>query len=81
MTRTRCGQRLKKRRIELIAPYRENNRHRRYEDGHKLRRYKRRWIVERTNSWLGQSGDCWCVMSICSPLIALSSTLPAAGLR
>src|SRR5271166_5363774 len=47
-------QRLKKRGIELIAPYRENNQHRRYEDGRKLRRYKRRWIVERTNSWLGQ---------------------------
>jgi transposase len=47
-------QRLKKRGIELIAPYRENNRQRRYEDGRKLRRYKRRWIVERTNSWLGQ---------------------------
>src|SRR2546426_7621699 len=38
-------QRLQKRGIELIAPYRENNRHRRYEDGRKLRRYKRRWIV------------------------------------
>jgi transposase len=47
-------QRLQKRGIELIAPYRENNQHRRYEDGRKLRRYKRRWIVERTNSWLGQ---------------------------
>src|SRR5690242_18100960 len=47
-------QRLQKRGIELIVPYRENNRHRRYEDGRKLRRYKRRWIVERTNSWLGQ---------------------------
>ncbi len=23
-------------------------------DGRKLRRYKRRWIVERTNAWLGQ---------------------------
>ena len=29
-------QRLKKRGIELIAPYRENNRHRRYEDGRKF---------------------------------------------
>ena len=47
-------QRLQKRGIELIAPYRENNQHRRYEDGRKLRRYKRRWIVERTNSWFGQ---------------------------
>ena len=47
-------ERLKKRGIELIAPYRKNNKERRYQDGRKLRRYKRRWIVERTNSWLGQ---------------------------
>jgi transposase len=47
-------ERLKKRGIELIAPYRKNNKQRRYEDGRKLRRYKRRWIVERTNAWLGQ---------------------------
>jgi transposase len=47
-------QRLQKRGIELIAPYRANNRHRRYADGRKLRRYQRRWIVERTNAWLGQ---------------------------
>ena len=47
-------ERLKKRGIELIAPYRKNNQERRYEDGRKLRRYKRRWIVERTNAWFGQ---------------------------
>jgi transposase len=47
-------ERFKKRGIELIAPYRKNNQRRRYEDGRKLRRYKRRWIVERTNAWLGQ---------------------------
>jgi transposase len=47
-------QRLRRRGIELIVPYRDNNHHRRYEDGRKLRRYKRRWIVERTNAWLGQ---------------------------
>jgi transposase len=46
-------ERLKKRAIELIAPYRKNNK-RRYEDGRKMRRYKRLWIVERTNAWLGQ---------------------------
>src|SRR5271166_4021082 len=46
--------RLQKRGIELIAPYRKNNQRRRYEDGRKLRRYQRRWIVERTNAWLGQ---------------------------
>ncbi len=47
-------QRLRRRGIELIVPYRENNQHRRCEDRRKLRRHKRRWIVERTNAWLGQ---------------------------
>jgi transposase len=46
--------RLKKRGIELIVPYRENNKERRYEGRRKLRRNLRRWIVERTNAWLGQ---------------------------
>ena len=47
-------ERLKKRGIDLIVPYRQNNKLRKHEDGRKLRRYKRRWIVERTNAWLGQ---------------------------
>jgi transposase len=46
-------ERLAKRVIDLIVPYRKNKL-RRYEDGRKLRRYKRRWIIERTNAWLGQ---------------------------
>ena len=46
--------RWKRRAIELIAPYRKNNKERKYEDGRKLRCYKRRWIIERTNAWLGQ---------------------------
>ena len=47
-------ERLKKRGIDLIVPYRKNSKLRRYEDGRKLRRYKRRWIIKRTNAWLGQ---------------------------
>jgi transposase len=47
-------ERLKKRGIDLVVPYRKNSKLRRYEDGRKLRRYKRRWIIERTNAWLGQ---------------------------
>ena len=46
-------ERLSKRGIELIAPYRSNNKERRHDDGRTLRRYKRRWIVERTIAWLG----------------------------
>ena len=48
-------ERLAKRGIELICPYRENNKKKKYEDGRKLRRYKRRWMVERTFSWLGNN--------------------------
>ncbi len=47
-------ERLHQRGIELIAPYRSKNRERRHEDRRKLRRYRRRWIVERTHAWLGQ---------------------------
>jgi transposase len=47
-------ERLKRRKVDLIAPYRGNRKKRPYEDGRKMRRYKRRWIVERTHSWLGQ---------------------------
>jgi transposase len=39
--------------IELIAPHRKNRRKPRTQDGRALRRYKRRWIIERTNAWLG----------------------------
>ena len=73
-------QRLQKRGIELIVPYRENNQQRRYEDGRKLRRYKRRWIVERINSWLGQFRRLLVRHEHRSPLIAPSSTSRASGL-
>ena len=41
----------KARGIDLIAPH-LRTRTNRYQDGRKLRRYRRRWIVERTNAWL-----------------------------
>jgi transposase len=37
--------------IELIAPQRTNH-HRRVQDGRPLRRYKRRWKIERLFAWL-----------------------------
>ena len=46
-------ERLKRRGIELICPYRKNNTRRLYHDGRKLRRYRRRWKVERSFAWLG----------------------------
>src|SRR5580658_9375940 len=39
--------------IELIAPHRKNRRKPPTQDGRALRRYRRRWTVERTFAWLG----------------------------
>jgi transposase len=43
---------LKERGIEMIAPHRNNRKKRKTQDGRKLRRYKRRWKVERLFAWL-----------------------------
>ena len=39
--------------IELIAPHRRNRIRPKMQDGRPLRRYKRRWKVERLFAWLG----------------------------
>lgn len=44
---------LKKRNIELICPHRSNRKRPSRQDGRVLRRYARRWKVERTFAWLG----------------------------
>lgn len=44
--------RLAKRGIELICPHRKNRVKRPTQDGRPLRRYRRRWKVERSISWL-----------------------------
>ena len=38
--------------IEMIAPHREKRKKPRTQDGRKLRRYKRRWKIERLFAWL-----------------------------
>jgi transposase len=38
--------------IEPIIPARKNNRRATHQDGRKLRRYRKRWKIERTNAWL-----------------------------
>jgi transposase len=38
--------------IEMIAPHRRNRKKKKTQDGRKLRRYKRRWKVERLFAWL-----------------------------
>lgn len=39
--------------IEMIAPHRRNRKRPETQDGRPLRRYKRRWKVERLFAWLG----------------------------
>jgi transposase len=46
---------LDRRGIEPIIPALSNHPHATQQDGRKLRRYQRRWIIERTFAWLG-----WC---------------------
>jgi len=45
--------RMRQRGIELICPHKKNRVRPATQDGRALRRYRRRWIVERTNAWLG----------------------------
>jgi transposase len=45
--------RLRQRGIELICPHKKNRVRPATQDGRALRRYRRRWIIERTNAWLG----------------------------
>jgi transposase len=45
-------ERLAEQGIELIAPHRSNRKQPKTQDGRPLRRYKRRWKVERLFAWL-----------------------------
>lgn len=44
---------LARRGIDQITPHRKNRKKPSKQDGRKLRRYKNRWKIERTISWLG----------------------------
>jgi len=44
--------RLKRRGVDLISPHRAGRKKPPLQDGRKLRRYKRRWKIERTIAWI-----------------------------
>jgi len=46
-------ERLHRRGIIAIIPYRWWNIRQQYDDGRHMRRYRHRWIIERTIAWLG----------------------------
>jgi len=41
--------------VDLTCPHRRKRTRPKTQDGRKLRRYRRRWIIERTFAWLGNS--------------------------
>ena len=45
--------RLRRRGIELICPHKKNRVRAATQDGRALRRYRKRWVIERTIGWLG----------------------------
>ena len=45
-------QRLARRGIELICPYRKNRKKQSTQDGRSFRRYRKRWKIERSIGWL-----------------------------
>ena len=45
-------EKLKQKGVEMIAPHRKNRKKEKTQDGRKLRRYKRRWKIERFFAWL-----------------------------
>lgn len=50
--------RLRKRKIKLIAPHKRNRKKKATQDGRTLRRYVRRWKVERLFAWLQNYRRC-----------------------
>ena len=48
----RLRERLRRRGVDLICPHRSNRKRPKTQDGRKLRRYRHRWKIERSISWL-----------------------------
>ena len=50
--RDQLGAELKQDGVEMIAPHRKHRTKRKTQDGRRLRRYERRWLVERFFAWI-----------------------------
>ncbi|HYD92032.1 MAG TPA: IS5 family transposase [Flavobacterium sp.] len=50
--------RLRKRKIKMIAPHKRNRKKKATQDGRTLRKYKRRWKIERFFAWLQNQRRC-----------------------
>ena len=44
--------------VEMIAPHRSNRKKKQTQDGRKLRRYKKRWKIERLFAWIQNFRRC-----------------------
>jgi transposase len=45
--------------VEFIAPHKSNRVKRKTQYGRRLRRYERRWIIERFFAWIHGNVACW----------------------
>lgn len=50
--------RLKKKKVKLIAPHKSNRKKQPTQDGRELRRYRRRWKIERLFAWIQNFRRC-----------------------
>ena len=65
---------------EVIAPHRNGRRpDTRTQDGRSLRRYRKRWKVERFFAWLNNYRASWCVGNITPKITSASFTSPASS--
>ena len=71
--------RLSARGIEMIAPHRRNRRKRPTQDGRPLRRYKRRWKIDRLFAWLQTIGVSWFDMNVIWRTTSVSCSLGASS--
>jgi hypothetical protein len=60
----------------MISPHRSNRTKTKAQDGRRLRRYERRWIVERFFAWLLSGNDrSWSAGNTTRPTFSASSSL------
>jgi IS5 family transposase len=71
-------ERLRQRGIELICPHKRNRVRPAAQDGRVLRRHQRRWIVERSNAWLGNFHACLYATTVRSRSMVLFFMSPAS---
>jgi hypothetical protein len=59
----------------MISPHRSNRMKKKTQDGRRLRRYERRWIVERFFAWMQWQRRPWFAGNTTRPIFSVSYSL------